>query len=92
MGIYAPDGSLNVILGSPGKGIYSPAGYIRVTDATASVARVGIYAPDGSWNVTILVSEAVRVPAHAPNGSLYVVDGAGKGAYSPCGARNVTFK
>lgn len=92
MGVYAPDGSLNVILGSPGTGIYSAEGYIRVTDVTGVSDNLGLYAADGSWNVTILVSEAVRVSVYASNGSYNIVDGAGKGIYSPCGAFNVTFQ
>lgn len=45
--IYAPNGSINVILLDPGAGLYSADGYYRVTDATAEVGHVGLYAADG---------------------------------------------
>lgn len=87
--IYSSSGKINITTTKDQPGLYSKAGVIQVTDATASGTFVGLYAPDGSWNVTILVSEAVRVKQYAANGSLNVVDGVGKGVYSPCGALNV---
>lgn len=70
-------------------GLYSKAGVTQVTDHTATLTHVGVHALDGSLNVTILLSEASRVPLYAKNGSLNVVEGAGRGCYSPCGAYNV---
>ncbi len=50
-GIYAPDGSLNVIV-STGTylGLYHPCGAVQVTVVDGS-SYVGFYAMDGSWNV-----------------------------------------
>lgn len=89
---YAADGSVLITTTKDAPGLFSKAGVTQVTDVTASpLVYAGLYAPDGSINITILVDELTRVPALAPNGSVYVVDGAGTGNYSPCGALNVTI-
>ena len=88
---YSADGSLSVTLTKDRAGIYSIAGDTQVTDHTLTATRVGVTNPDGSMNVTILADETVRTGLYAANGSINVVDGAGRGIYSPCGAYNVTF-
>lgn len=89
---YAADGSVLITTTKDAPGLFSKSGAAQVTDVTASpLVYAGLYAADGSLNVTILLDELSRVPALAPNGSVYVVDGAGQGNYSPCGALNVTI-
>lgn len=88
---YAANGSLSVTLLKDRPGLYSASGSTQVTDHTLTATRVGITNPDGSMNVTILANETVRTGLYAANGSINIVDGAGRGIYSPCGAYNVTF-
>lgn len=87
---YAANGSVLITATKDAPGLFSKDGFTQVTDQTSNPALVGLYAPDGSLNVSLLLNETVRVPALAPNGSVYVVEGAGTGIYSPCGAMNVT--
>lgn len=87
---YAANGSVLITATKDAPGLFSKDGFTQVTDQTSNPALVGLYAPDGSLNVTLLADETMRVPALAPNGSVYVVEGAGTGIYSPCGAMNVT--
>ena len=61
------------------------------TDVTASSDFEGVYAADGTINVTILLDENTWTGLYAENGSVNVVDGAGIGGMSPCGALNVTI-
>jgi len=88
---YAADGSVLITTTKDAPGLFSKAGVLQVTDQTSNPVPLGIYADDGSLNVWILASELIRVPAMALNGAIYVVDGAGNGLYSPCGAMNVTI-
>jgi len=60
-------------------------------DCTSVTDHVGVYANDGKLNVTILTDENTSVPLYAKNGSVNVVEGAGLGVYSPCGAYNVVL-
>lgn len=48
-GIYAPDGSINIISSSPGEGLYHACGAFRVT--SAGDTPLPRYAPDGSLYV-----------------------------------------
>jgi len=52
---------------------------------------VGVYAPDGTIYVNILEDEDTFTGIYGANGAINVVDGAGRGVYSPCGALNVTI-
>lgn len=61
------------------------------TDQTANSNYVGVYGPTKTYNVTILVNENTWTGLYAKNGSINVVQGAGRGVYSPCGALNVTI-
>lgn len=89
---YAANGSVLITTTKDAPGLFAKSGATQVTDVTASpLVYAGLYSSDGSINVTILLNELTRVPALAPNGSVYVVDGAGNGNYSPCGALNVTI-
>lgn len=65
---------------------------VNYTDATLFTVHVGTRAPDGSTYVTILTDEDEMTGVYAANGSINVVDGAGRGVYSPCGALNVTIE
>lgn len=60
-------------------------------DCTSVTDHVGVYADDGKLNVTILASEDNFTGLYAKNGSVNVVEGAGLGVYSPCGAYNVVL-
>ena len=88
---YSADGSLSVTLTKDRAGLYSIAGDTQVTDQSLTATLVGVTNPDGSMNVTILADETLRTGLYAANGSINIVDGAGRGVYSPCGAYNVTF-
>lgn len=85
---YNPSGQVLITAGT-GKGLYSASGAINYADASLVAGRQGAYSPEGYLYVTILANELTRVPAYANDGSVYVVEGAGKGWYSPCGAWNV---
>lgn len=64
---------------------------VNYTDATEVTTHVGTLAPDGSVYVTILEDEDDFTGIYAANGSINVVEGAGIGVYSPCGALNVVI-
>ena len=63
----------------------------KYTDQTANSNYVGVYGPTGTYNVTILVNENTWTGLYAKDGSINVVQGAGRGVYSPCGALNDTI-
>lgn len=52
---------------------------------------VGTLAEDGTIYVNILLDEDDFTGIYGANGAINVVEGAGKGVYSPCGALNVTI-
>lgn len=63
---------------------------VNYTEAPTD-SLVGVYAPDGSIYVNILEDEDTFTGIYGANGAINVVDGAGRGVYSPCGALNVTI-
>lgn len=85
MGIYAPDGSWNIILDTAGSGIYSPDGYYRCTSSTTPP---GIYENDGSYRVVFGSSGQGVLDA---SGSLRMSTASGTGIYDETGAIRVTI-
>lgn len=85
---YNASGQIMIQEGT-GTGLFTPEGYTKYADASLVAGRQGAYSPEGYLYVTILADETVRTPAYANDGSIYVVEGAGTGWYSPCGALNV---
>jgi hypothetical protein len=74
---------------------YAPSGAHKLpsttyNDQTANASWVGLYT-GGKLNITILVNENTHVNRYAANGSLNVVQGAGNGVHSKCGAVNVVL-
>jgi hypothetical protein len=85
---YNAKGQIILVAGT-GVGLYAANGAIKYKDASLTAGRQGAYSPEGYLWVTILANELTRVPMWNADGSLNVVEGAGKGWYSPCGAWNV---
>ena len=56
VGLYASDGSMNVVLDSVGQGLYHPSGAIRGVSALSTYT--GVYAPNGGIYLSGLTPSA----------------------------------
>lgn len=84
-GLYAKDGSYNIVLDKVGKGLYSPEGYYRCTTSTEPP---GVYEKDGSYRV---VFGSPGTGVMDSSGSYRISTEAGSGVYAKDGAFRVTI-
>lgn len=75
-GMFAPDGSINIMLDTAGRGVYSILGGLRIN---TSAPGPGIFAPDGSFRGVL---DQAGSGLYHPSGALRLTTSASSALFS----------